>query len=80
MGQKRFRMPRCLLDASVLMFDFEMTMTSITKVLRIELYNNNTNHARGTREQAGRQAGRQAGSEGEGVWITRREGMAGLTG
>ena len=76
MGQKRFRTPRCLLDVSVLMFHFEMTMTSITKVLRIELYNNNTNHARGTREQAGR----QAGSEGEGVWITRREGMAGLTG
>ena len=60
MGQKRVRTPICLLDASVLMFDFEMTMTSITKVLRIELYNNNTNHARGTREQAGRQAGRQA--------------------
>lgn len=33
MGQKRFRTPRRLLDASVLMFDFEMTMTSITKVL-----------------------------------------------
>ena len=78
MGQKRFRTPRCLLDVSVLMFHFEMTMTSITKVLRIELYNN-TNHAQGTREQAGRQAGSE-GEGVEGVWITRREGMAGLTG